>query len=283
MHTYEKCLTFPPTDHLYLQYRVAQAHTHPTSRHRITLHQPRQTASARRPMGMVVPQRQNLTANSSNAQNRMRRSRLPMRRRQMQLPPHWHMPAQPPPTFPSYPWKASCRQRCRQRGKWRAYFSSCVSARWSMSILGISFSSCTICLLRIFLVLHGHQILSCPWDLVIVIRARPSLAPISAYYALSRNLELAYSVLRRRAPPGVCVYVCGTVQGRCEDLFDTFHSVLVRKWNWMTPTCVSIQLLPSFSPSLCFSIPDSPLRVTLAFTSLCCSGAHDPISREDNS
>ena len=29
--------------------------------------------------------------------------------------------------------------------------------------------------------------------------------PISAYYAPSRNLELVYSVLRRRAPPGACV------------------------------------------------------------------------------
>jgi hypothetical protein len=141
MHAYVKCLAFPPTGHLYLQYRAAQAHIHPTSRHRITLHQPRQTASARPPMGMV-PQRQNLTTNSSNAQNRTRRSQLPV---QTQLPPHWHMPARPPPTFPSYPRKASCRQRCRQRGKWRAYFSSCVNAPWSMSILGISFSSCTIC------------------------------------------------------------------------------------------------------------------------------------------
>jgi hypothetical protein len=147
MPTYEKCLVFPPTDHLYLQSRAAQAHIYPTSRHRKTLHQPRRTASARCPMGMV-PQRQNLTANSSNAQNRMRRSRLPVRRRQMQLPPHWHMLVQPPPTSPSYPWKASCRRRCRQRGKWRAYFSSCVSARWSTSILGISFSSCPIWLLR---------------------------------------------------------------------------------------------------------------------------------------
>ncbi len=100
-------------------------------------------ASARRPMGMV-PQRQNLTANSSNDQNQTRRSRLPVRRRQMQLPPHWHMPVRPPHTFPSYPWKASYRQRCRQRRKWRVYFLSCVSVRWSMSILGTSFSSCTM-------------------------------------------------------------------------------------------------------------------------------------------
>jgi hypothetical protein len=38
MHTYTMCLAFPPTDHLYLQYRAPQAHIHPTSRHRITLH-----------------------------------------------------------------------------------------------------------------------------------------------------------------------------------------------------------------------------------------------------
>ena len=187
MHTYKKCLAFPPTDYLYLQSREAQTHIHLTSCHRITLHQPSQTANARRPMGMV-PQRQNLTANSSNAQNRMRWSRLPVRRRRMRLPPHWHMPVRPPPTFPSYLWKVSCRQRCRPRGKWRAYFSSCVSARWSMSILGISSLSCILCLLRILLSSMGIR-LSLAWDLVVVMRARPSLAPISGVLSLSRNLE----------------------------------------------------------------------------------------------
>ena len=140
IHTFAKCLAFPLTKHLYLQYRAAQARIHPTSRHKITLRQPRQMGSARRLMGMV-PQCQNLTANSSNVQNRMRSPRLPVRSRQMLLPPHWRMPVRPPPIFPSYLWKASSCQRCRQRRKWRAYFSNCVNARWSMSILGISFSS----------------------------------------------------------------------------------------------------------------------------------------------
>ena len=143
MHTYAKYLAFPPTDHLYLQYRAAQAHFHPTSHHRITPHQPRQMGSARLPMGMVL-QRQILTASSSNAQNRTRQSRPPVRSRQMQLPPRWHMPVRLPHIFPSYLWKASCRQRCRQRKKWRAFFLSCVSVHWSMSILEISFSSCTV-------------------------------------------------------------------------------------------------------------------------------------------
>jgi hypothetical protein len=142
MHTYTKCLAFPPTDRLYLQYHVGQAYIHPTSCHRTILHQPFQTASARRLMGMV-PQHQNLTANLSNAQNRTRWSRLPVLCRQIRLPLHWHMPVRPPRTSPSYLWKASCHQRCRQRRKWRACFSSCVSAHWSMSILGISFASCT--------------------------------------------------------------------------------------------------------------------------------------------
>jgi hypothetical protein len=47
-------------------------------------------------------------------------------------------------------------------------------------------------------------------------------------HTLSRNIELGYLVLRRRAPGPVCVH--GThCQGHREDLFDTFHSVLIRK------------------------------------------------------
>ena len=140
IHTYVEYLAFRPMDQFFLQYHAAQAHIHPTSCHRITPHQPRQTASARHQMGMVL-QRQNLTANSSNAQNRTCQSQQPVRLRETQLPPHWYMLTRPPPTFLSYPLKASFRQRCRQRRKWRAYFSSCVSARWSMSILETSFSS----------------------------------------------------------------------------------------------------------------------------------------------
>jgi hypothetical protein len=160
MHTYAKCLAFPLIDHLYLQYRVGQAHIHPTSHHGITLHQPRQMASARRPMGMV-PRHQNPTVNLSNAQNRMHRSRLPVRCRRIHLPLHWHMPVQLLRTFPSYLWKASCRQRCRQRRKWRVCFSSCVSAHWSMSILGISPSCTTVHHQKISkgLLLRQHQCL----------------------------------------------------------------------------------------------------------------------------
>ena len=144
MRTCAKFSAFPPTTHLYHRYRVAQAQRHPASPHPRNLHQPRPMANAKPPM-RIAPQRPNLTVKLSSARSQTRRCRLPARYSQMQLPLRCHTPVQLPPIFPSYPWKASCPQKCQPRRKWRVYFSSCVSACWSKSISGISFSSCTVC------------------------------------------------------------------------------------------------------------------------------------------
>jgi hypothetical protein len=150
MRTCAKFLAFPPTTRLYHQYRAAQAQRHPACLHPRNLHQSCPMANAK-PLMRIAPQRPNPTTKSSNAQSQTRRRRLPARHSRMRLPLRCHTPVRLPPTFPSYPLKASCPQKCQPRRKWRVYFLSCVNACWSKSILEISLSSCTVCH-------HCHQL-----------------------------------------------------------------------------------------------------------------------------
>jgi len=136
--TYVKCSVFPPT-HLYLEYRGGQARAHPTSHPRIILRQRHRIPSARPPT-TIARRRRNQTANSLSAQSRTHPFRPRARPRPMPPLPRWPMLVQRRLTSPSYPWKASCHQRCPRRRKWRVCFSSCASARWSRSILEIRFS-----------------------------------------------------------------------------------------------------------------------------------------------
>ena len=63
-----------------------------------------------------------------------------VRPKQMPPLPRWPLPVRwRRLTSPSYLWGAFCHQRCPQRRKWRVWFLSCASARWSRSILEISF------------------------------------------------------------------------------------------------------------------------------------------------
>jgi hypothetical protein len=95
----------------------------------------------------------------------------------------------------------------------------------------------------------------CPWDLVVVMRSRLSLAPISAYYALSRNLELAYSVLRRRTPPGGSVCMVHIVKDAVR--ISSIPSIAYSSGTGADPVMrLSIQLLlPSFLPHCVFLSP----------------------------
>ncbi|KAH9974432.1 Isy1-like splicing family-domain-containing protein [Lactifluus volemus] len=103
----------------------------------------------RKALTMMARRCRNLTATLRSAQNQTPQfpHPQPWRIQMMRLSPRRPMLVRQRPTFPSYPWKVSCHQRCPPKKKWRVCYLSCGSVYWSKSTLEISyfFSSSAEC------------------------------------------------------------------------------------------------------------------------------------------